>query len=144
MTDDTAALELRTLIDERVQAIARHDALYLADAQADDVLAYNVLPPLRLRGSDQVAEQTRAWFDGYASGPGYEVHDLQIDVGGDVGSTAFLYHVTGTLHSGDEVSMWVRATLVWKRIDGSWRIIHDHESIPWDPATGRGLTNLEP
>ncbi|GAA2069561.1 hypothetical protein FVP77_06735 [Microbacterium hatanonis] len=96
MTDGTAAQQLRTLIKQRVQAIAARDAQYLADVQADDVLAYKVLPPLRLRGSNQVAEQTRAWFDGYAHGPGYEVHDLQIEVDGNVGSTAFLYHVTGT------------------------------------------------
>lgn len=144
MTENTAAAELRALIDQRVQAIASRDARYLADAQDPDVLAFNVLPPLRLRGSDQVAEQTRAWFDGYADGPGYEVHDLRIDVDGSVGSTAFLYHVTGTLHSGDEVSMWVRATLVWRKIDGRWRIVHDHESIPWDPSTGQGLASLEP
>ncbi|KQQ03420.1 hypothetical protein ASF42_07810 [Rathayibacter sp. Leaf294] len=144
MTEDTSAAELRALIGERVRAIASRDAQYLADAQDPEVLAFNVLPPLRLRGSDQVAEQTRAWFDGYADGPGYDVHDLRIDVDGSVGSTAFLYHVTGTLHSGDEVSMWVRATLVWKRIDGRWRIVHDHESIPWDPSTGQGLASLEP
>ncbi|MFE1644163.1 YybH family protein [Microbacterium sp. P01] len=144
MTDYTLGHELRTLIGERVEAIAARDAQYLADAQAADVLAYNVLPPLRLRGSEQVAEQTRAWFDGYASGPDYEVRDLQIYVDGNVGSTAFLYHVTGVLHSGDEVSMWVRATLVWKRADGRWKIVHDHESVPWDPTTGQGLTTLEP
>ncbi|MWV51432.1 SgcJ/EcaC family oxidoreductase (plasmid) [Rathayibacter sp. VKM Ac-2803] len=144
VTENTAAAELRTLIDERVQAIASRDAQYLADAQDPEILAFNVLPPLRLRGSDQVAEQTRAWFDGYADGPGYEVHDLRIDVDGSVGATAFLYHVTGTLLSGDEVSMWVRATLVWKKIDGRWRIVHDHESIPWDPSTGQGLASLEP
>lgn len=144
MIEDAAESELRALIDERVKAIASRDAQYLADAQDPEVLAFNVLPPLRLRGSDQVAEQTRAWFDGYADGPGYEVHDLRIDVDGSVGSTAFLYHVTGTLHSGDEVSMWVRATLVWKKIDGRWRIVHDHESIPWDPSTGQGLASLEP
>ncbi len=144
MSDATAVQELQALVDERVRAIAARDAQYLADVQADDVLAFNVLPPLRLRGSAEVAEQTRAWFDGYASGPEYSVHDLQIDVDGGVGSTAFLYHVGGTLHSGDEISMWVRATLVWRRVDDGWRIVHDHESVPWDPATGQGLTSLEP
>lgn len=144
MSIDDAADELRALVDERVQAISNRDARYLADAQDQNVLAYNVLPPLWLRGSGEVAEQTRAWFDGYSRGPDYEVRDLQIDVDGSVGSTAFLYHVTGTLHSGDEVSMWVRATLVWRRVDGTWRIVHDHESVPWDPSTGEGRIDLKP
>ncbi|TXK13115.1 nuclear transport factor 2 family protein [Microbacterium hatanonis] len=40
--------------------------------------------------------------------------------------------------------MWVRATPIWKRTDRSWKIVHDHESVPWDPVTGQGLTTLEP
>jgi len=40
--------------------------------------------------------------------------------------------------------MWVRATLGLRRIEGDWRIVHDHESVPWDPETGKGLTGLEP
>jgi uncharacterized protein (TIGR02246 family) len=136
--------ELWSLIEERVAAVASRDADVLAARQAADVLAFNVLPPLRLVGAAEVAPQTQAWFDGYARGPGYEVRDLQVDADGDLGYCAFLYHVTGVLHSGDRVSMWVRATLVCRRVDGRWVIIHDHESIPWDPATGMGMPDLEP
>jgi SnoaL-like domain len=57
---------------------------------------------------------------------------------------SFLYHVGGTLKTGDEVNMWVRATLCCRRIDGRWRIVHDHESVPFDPATGQALISLEP
>ncbi|MFI7074779.1 YybH family protein [Micromonospora sediminicola] len=144
MTADQAKQDLRELIEERVAAVARRDAEALAAHQAADVLAFNVLPPLRLRGADQVAPQTRAWFDAYASGPGYEVRDLQVDADGDLGYCAFLYHVTGRLQAGMDVSMWVRATLVCRRRDGRWVVVHDHESIPWDPETGQGLAGLDP
>ena len=144
MTTDNAKQELRDLIEERVTAVARRDVEALAAQQAADVLAFNVLPPLRLQGAEQVAPQTRAWFDGYARGPGYEVRDLVVDADGDLGYCAFLYHVTGTLQTGKEVSMWVRATLVCRKRDGRWVIVHDHESIPWDPQTGQGLAGLDP
>jgi uncharacterized protein (TIGR02246 family) len=144
MTTDDAKQELRDLIEERVAAVARRDAEALAAQQAGDVLAFNVLPPLRLQGADRVASQAEAWFDGYARGPGYEVRDLHIDADGDLGYCAFLYHVTGRLQSDEEVSMWVRATLVCRKRDGRWVIVHDHESIPWDPETGQGLAGLDP
>lgn len=144
MTTDGAKQELRDLIEERVAAVARRDAEALAAQQAGDVLAFNVLPPLRLQGADKVASQTEAWFDGYARGPGYEVRDLYIDADGDLGYCAFLYHVTGRLQSDEEVSMWVRATLVCRKRDGRWVVVHDHESIPWDPETGQGLAGLDP
>jgi ketosteroid isomerase-like protein len=38
----------------------------------------------------------------------------------------------------------VRATLVCKRFDGRWLVVHDHESVPFDPATGFALTDLQP
>jgi ketosteroid isomerase-like protein len=69
---------------------------------------------------------------------------VQVSAGGDLGFCSFLYHVGGTLKTGDDVNMWVRATLVCRRIDGRWRIAHDHESVPFDPATGQALLNLAP
>jgi ketosteroid isomerase-like protein len=48
------------------------------------------------------------------------------------------------LHSGAAVDMWVRATLDCRRVDGRWLIVHDHESVPFDPGTGRALISLRP
>ena len=40
--------------------------------------------------------------------------------------------------------MWARATLGLRRIGGEWRIVHDHESVPWDPQTRLGVIDLPP
>jgi ketosteroid isomerase-like protein len=72
------------------------------------------------------------------------IDELEIHAGDNVAFCSFLYHVGGTLSSGDAVSMWVRATLGLRRIDGDWRIVHDHESVPWDPQTGQGVIDLSP
>ena len=40
--------------------------------------------------------------------------------------------------------MWVRAALGWRRIDDDWVIVHDHESVPFDPESSRALTDLAP
>ncbi len=106
--------ELRDLVAERVAAIHAKDPAPLAARHAPDVVAFNVLPPLQLRGADDLAAQTRTWFDSYPGRIGYQV------------------------------DMWVRATLGCRRIDGAWRIVHDHESVPIDPATGRALIDLAP
>lgn len=62
----------------------------------------------------------------------------------DLGFCSFVYHVGGTLVSGDAVDMWVRATLCCRRFDGTWRIVHDHESVPFDPETGQAQIGLRP
>lgn len=136
--------ELRRLVDERRAAVHAKDPEPLAAQQAPDIVTFDVLPPLYARGSDAVEAKTQAWFDAYAGDIGYEVGDLRVSADGDVGFCSFLYHVSGTLLSGAEVDMWVRGTLGCRRIDGQWRIVHDHESVPFDPETGQALTNLSP
>ena len=140
----TAEQELRELVEERIAAVRAKDPAPLAARQALDIVTFDVLPPLHSRGSEAVEEKTRNWFDSYAGDIGYEVHDLHVAAGEDLGFCSFLYHVSGTLVSGGEVDMWVRATLGCRRRDGRWIITHDHESVPFDPASGRALISLAP
>ncbi len=140
----SADQEIRAVIDERVSAVRAKASAPLVDRQADDIVIFDVLPPLLTRGGDAVVEQTRAWFDAYASDIAYDVEEVEIHADADVAFCSFVYHVGGTLTSGDAVDMWVRATLGLRRTDGVWRIVHDHESVPWDPQTGRGVIDLPP
>ena len=136
--------ELRALVEERVRGVRERDADTLAGRIDDDVLTFDVLPPLRARGSAPSIGHLRDWFDGYDGPIDYTVRELHVEADGDLGTCAFLYHVGGTLRTGAVVDMWVRATLVCRRTSGRWRIVHDHESVPFDPATGQALISLQP
>lgn len=144
MTTTDLEQELRDLVAERVAAVRAKDTAPLAARMDDDVVEFNVLPPTRVVGRAALAEGTQAWFDGYATDIDYTVHELTVAADGELGCAWFLYHVGGTLAAGDEVNMWVRATLCCRRIDGQWRIVHDHESVPFDPETGKALIGLAP
>lgn len=51
----------------------------------------------------------------------------------------------GTLPDGTVAGgMWVRATFCFQKVAGTWLVTHDQVSVPFDLATGRGLTDLEP
>jgi ketosteroid isomerase-like protein len=139
-----ARTELRDLVAERVAAVHAKNPGPLAGRQASDIIVFNVLPPLRIVGKEAIVQQTQAWFDGYASGIGYEVHDLHVDADGDLGFCSFLYHVSGTLAAGGDVDMWARATLCCRRVGGKWLITHDLESVPFDAATGRAVIDERP
>lgn len=135
---------LKDLVRERTEAVLSRQSKALLDRQHPEVLTYPLLPPAVQRSRDSSAETITNWFDGYSDGPGYEVRDLHVDSDRDMGYCAFFYHVTGTLTSGDQVDMWVRATLICRRINGTWKIIHDHESVPFDAATGKALISEAP
>lgn len=95
-------------------------------------------------GSSGAIEHMQKWFDGYDGPIDFSVHNVNIDAEENLGFCSFLYHVGGTLKAGGQVDMWVRATLCCRKIDGIWRILHDLESVPFDPATGQAQISLPP
>ncbi|HEY5784533.1 MAG TPA: nuclear transport factor 2 family protein [Microlunatus sp.] len=141
---ETSRRELEQLIEERVAAVRRQDAATLLQQHDDQVLTFPLLPPTASRGREAIGASLDRWFEGYADGPGYEVHDLVVEAADDLGCCAFFYHVTGTLTTGDIVDMWVRSTVVFRRQNEGWRLVHAHESVPFDAATGRALISERP
>lgn len=140
MEPDDVEDEIRALLEERVEAVAAKDAATLGTRLADELDTFGVTPPHRVRGRDTLVEGLQAWFDGYASDITYQVHNLRVTSEGRLAVAAFVYRVTGTLLDGSAVDMWVRATGVLRREDdGRWVLTHQHESVPWDPATGQGV-----
>ena len=67
------------------------------------------------------------------------------DTDGCMARFAFgLHHVTGETTDGRTVEMFTRGTWCWRKIDGKWRVIHQHMSAPFDPRTGKAALLLKP
>ena len=143
--ESTDQQRIRQLVQDRAQAVRAKDLDGATEANASNVVTFDVLPPLRNVGANGIRERTERWFGGYPETPDYEIRDLQIVVGGgDVAFAYYLYHVNGTLANGDKVNMWVRATLGLQKQDGDWLIVHEHDSVPFDPESGKALIDLQP
>ena len=143
-TTVNAEQELQELLDERVRAVKTKDVSEIRARPADDVITFDVLPPLNSSGNAGAIEHMQNWFDGYDGPIDFSVDDVNIDAEENLGFCSFLYHVGGTLKTGSSVDMWVRATLCCRKINGNWRIIHDHESVPFDPTTGQAQISPPP
>jgi ketosteroid isomerase-like protein len=141
---ETAQEQIRGLIDARVRAIDAKDLDMLMANHAPDVLSFDVINDLQVRGADAVRTRAQNWLAAYPGRIGYGVRDLQITAGADVAFCTYLYHVTGTLQDGGTVSMWVRATVCLQKMGGTWRIVHEHQSVPFDTETGQAALELKP
>ena len=84
------------------------------------------------------------WFDTWDGPIRYETEDLKITVSGDLAFSTGLFRMIGD-QNGEHVDMWFRRTLVFQRMDGEWKIVHDHESVPfYMDGSGRAATDLKP
>jgi ketosteroid isomerase-like protein len=45
---------------------------------------------------------------------------------------------------GKRLEMWWRSTVCYQRIEGRWMVTHEHNSVPFDPQTGKASLDLRP
>lgn len=136
--------EIRDRIAARSAAINAHD-VEAAIADVDEAVAiYELVPPLSMHGVAASRQRTVDWFATYRDGPYWQDGEVTVVADGDVAFSHALNRVTGISSSGDPVDMWFRTTIGWQRRDGRWRIVHDHNSVPFDPASGKGRLDLKP
>jgi ketosteroid isomerase-like protein len=143
-THEQDEIELRRHIAGIIRGIATKDLDALRRLYADDVVSFDVEPPLQHLGIEAKLhnwERAFAVFDQVS----YEVRDLTFTVGVDVAFGHGFGRLSGTLRNGARTEgMWVRATFCLRKVDGTWLIVHDQASVPFDIETGRGVTDLEP
>ena len=81
------------------------------------------------------------WFASFQGEIGYEVRDLHVTAGEEVAFSHSLNRLHGTTAEGKRTEMWFRETLCFRKIDGAWKIVHEHASMPFD-AEMKALTSL--
>ena len=124
--------------------IRAKDLETLRSIYATDVVSFDVEPPLQHVG---VEAKLKNWAKVFAvfRTPDYEVRDLTLAVGEDVAFGHCFGRLHGTLMTGTKTEgMWVRATFCFRKLDGTWQIVHDQASVPFDVAGGRASVDLEP
>lgn len=142
--EDRGRLEIRKLIQAYIDVIFRKDAAASMSCYATDVVAFDMMPPLRHVGA---AELSKAWELGFSMTDGpfkVELRDLVIVASGDVGSAHALQHVDLKATDGTHVDMWSRWTAGFRKLGGAWKIAHEQTSVPIDMERQKPLWDLKP
>lgn len=140
----TDEARIRTLVEARARAVCDKDIDALMSHHAPDVVMYDALAPLQYVGAEGVRERAGQWFSWYRGAIGYEVRDLSITAGETAAFCHYLYRVSGTMTNGREVDMWVRSTVCFRKIEGEWKVTHEHTSVPFDAESGKASVDLKP
>ena len=136
--------EIKRAIERFVEALRAKDIDGVMSIYAPDLVTFDLVPPLHYVGAETYRNH---WLEGWAllQGPfGYEVADLSITVGDDVAFTRSFNWSSTTLPTGQKTEFWLRWTTCWRKIGGTWLIVHMHVSVPFDFATGCAVFDLKP
>jgi uncharacterized protein (TIGR02246 family) len=136
--------QIRQLIAQWGQALHAKDLNTLMSYYAPDILTFDILPPLQYQEIDAYRKNFEAWFTSVQGPLEYETRDLRITTGEDVAFCHSLNRVRSTMTTGETTQTWVRVTVGFRKIEGTWRITHEHVSVPCDLETSHALLDLTP
>jgi ketosteroid isomerase-like protein len=97
---------------------------------APHAVIFDLEPPLSHDGIS--VERKRKWLEGWDTPLELIAQDFKVTVSGDHAYGYGYLRLSGTPKAaGRPISFWMRATMCFQRINGAWRIVHEHTSVPF-------------
>lgn len=134
--------QIRNLMQDLLNAIRLKDIPRILSCYDDDAVIYDVRDTLQKNKKDL----RKAWQECFDTSSEFSVEALDLQVETDQ-NNAYAYgfmHSIGVTTEGEQVDIWMRATNIFRKIDGRWLIIHEHMSLPGNFTTGKVLQKLKP
>ncbi|WP_111414814.1 YybH family protein [Billgrantia lactosivorans] len=125
-------------------AVRAQDLDAIVAHYAPDIVAFDAVTKLQFKG---VAAYRDHWQRCMEMCPGpmvFELHEVTIHADGQVAFCHAMNRCGGSNANGETKSGWLRMTSGYRRIEGQWKVVHEHFSAPFDTRSGEALFDLEP
>lgn len=120
--------QVRTLIESWAAAVRRHDLPAILAHHDPDILMFDLPLPLQCRGIEEYKQTWDLFFKYNQPGGAFDVEELAITAGQDVAfATAIMHCSPGP---GSNSGFQFRLTMGLRKVNGDWRIVHEHHSEP--------------
>lgn len=139
-------IAIRKLLDDWRKAFHEKnlDAIMTMYAPGKELVAFDIVPPLRYVGYDAYRKDYSEFLAQYKGPIDVEYKDMVVVSSGDVAFSYGLERMSGVLTSGQKTSMWTRFTSCFRKVNGRWYDVHDHVSVPSDLEKGTAMIRLAP
>jgi ketosteroid isomerase-like protein len=127
-----AETEIRTLIEAWAAAVRRHDLPAILAHHAQDIVMFDVPPPLQARGMREYKETWDLFFKYHTPPQAFDIEELAITAGEDVAFAVAIMRCGSATGGGPPVDggFLFRLTIGLRKIGGEWRVMHEHHSVP--------------
>jgi uncharacterized protein (TIGR02246 family) len=122
--------EIRTLIDRWARAVREENRAGIRADHDSAMLMFDVPPPFSSRGLDAYMATWETFFAGVEKPVAFDFHDVEITAGDDVAFATATGHCVPVSPEGKREELQFRLTMCLRKIDGRWRVFHEHHSLP--------------
>lgn len=127
---NVAEAQVRAVLQDWAKATQQNRKDDILKNHVPDLVIFDVLPPMKYES----AESYRASWDDWqpeTQGEGqFDLENLSITASTDLAFAHCFIRCGGTMSNGHKFQDLVRATFCLKKIDGAWKILHQHASKP--------------
>jgi uncharacterized protein (TIGR02246 family) len=121
--------EIRGLIDRWAKAVRDENRAEIRAHHDPNILMFDVPPPFLSRGLDQYMATWELFFSCQEKPVAFAFHDVQVTCGQDVAFATATGRCLNT-ENGKREPLEFRLTMGLRKIDGRWRVMHEHHSLP--------------
>lgn len=124
------ASQLRSLIEAWAEAVRAKDIDAVMRHYAPDVVVFDVMPPLVVKGAEAYRRNWQGWFDALDGQADFHFVELHLEVSGDLAYCFSVNRLRARYRDGAKHDAQTRATVCFRKIDGRWLVVHEHASVP--------------
>jgi uncharacterized protein (TIGR02246 family) len=127
-----AESQIKALIEAWADAVRRHDYPGVLAHHEQDIVMFDLPPPLQSRGMDEYRQTWDVFFRYHKPSQAFDIEELAITAGEDVAFAVAIMRCGSGASSGPPADggFLFRLTIGLRKIDGDWRIAHEHHSVP--------------
>lgn len=125
-------LDIRSLIERWAKAVREQDIAGIRADHDSEVLMFDVPPPMFTTGLDAYMWTWERFFASSEKPVAFNLHDVKVTSGKDVAFATAIGHCVDIDPNGKREELEFRVTMGFRKIDGSWRVMHEHHSLPAD------------
>ena len=127
-TDETA---IRQLLAEWTRVTREGPQDDVLKNHSDDVLIYDVLPPLKYESAAAYRASWDEWQPDTQGDMQFELEDLKVTASSEIAFAHGLLQCGGTLPDGKAFQDTVRSTFCLRKRGGECKVVHQHVSKPF-------------
>ena len=132
MSAHTEETRIKALLEDWTDAVRRHDVPAILAHHDPDIVMFDLPPPLQCRG---IAEYEQTWdllFQYHKPGVAFDIEELAVTAGADVAFAAAIMRCgpDSSRNPADKDGFKFRLTVGLRKVNGDWRITHEHHSVP--------------
>lgn len=143
-SNSTSADEIRKRIQQKRDSYLARNADGALDVWLDsaEICVFDLGATLQYFGFEALKKTTHEMVAGSVGAFEIDFGAPTILTSGDLGCSWQILHVMAQQKDGRTTDIRVRQTDVWRRVEGRWYIVHEHNSLPMKEGESEQLLSI--